>query len=201
MLLLARLTVTSLQYDVFVNGKNVGSAEVSQSVQPNGNIQGSFIIRLNKPTPGTFSAVTLQDRTGRMLRKTMITKTPANSAGLDFVYGQTVKVDVSGNGKHITKILSIPKGASLQNQSTLWFLTTTPHRGANCDYMDVSSTDMKWRKVHASYPGDEKLAWKGKSIMTHKVIFSDSTSWIDSRGYPYKTVFGKGKAAMIILRK
>jgi hypothetical protein len=188
-LLFATLMVGQVSMDVVAGDRKVGTARLTQKLQPDGTKQVQVSLSLTGPQ----GSVTVREEatyqpSGAPLRQVveMSDKDGKRLATIVATFdddGAHVVTDAAGKRTSV----KIPLGKALPraNVSEYWFVRDTPKVGAKVTYYRLNIRKQEWEQVTVRYLGKKPVKVGNQTIEAHCLEQGDQTAYLDDSGMPY----------------
>jgi len=171
---------------VYVNGKAQGSAVITMSLGPNGQLSEKISV-ISTAQGGSVTMQSVFSKNGMPILMTAHFGSKMISGDIKIDFGQnSAKLTAHTGSQSKTQNLKYPSGSSLNDLSNFWFVRDHPKPGAKCYYTEFDLQRMSWKALTDTYVGDVTLTYHGKKVTAHKVQNADGTQLLDDHGIPYR---------------
>lgn len=188
-LLLATLMVNQVSMDVFAGERKVGTARLTQKLQPDGKKQ----VQVSLSLTGAQGSVTVREEatyepSGAPLRQVVEMSDKDGKRLVTIVAtfdleGAHVVTDAAG--KRTSAKVPLGKSLPRANASEFWLIRDTPKVGAKVTYYRLHLRKQEWEQVTVRYVGKRPVKLGGRTVQGHCVEQGDRTAYLDDTGMPY----------------
>ncbi len=190
-----------VKMQVFVDGKPIGTATVTQKLRPDGSKQ----VQMSMEGKSGADTVILRSESiylasGAPLRKYQELSVPAQKMRrttiVDFS-SKGAKVIVDLNGTRTTKDVPLAANLNREDKSEFWFVRDKPKAGAFTSAYTFSLETLTWEAVKTSYEGSVEITVGGTKVKAHKSVTPRGAAYVDDAGLPVKLELGNGSMERI----
>ncbi|MEQ1821041.1 MAG: hypothetical protein ABL949_00870 [Fimbriimonadaceae bacterium] len=190
------LAQAQVKMQVFVEGKLIGTATVTQKLRQDGSKQVQMSMEVkNGADPVVLRSESIYLPSGAPLRKYQEVSVPAQKMRRTTIVefsAKGAKVVVDLNGTRSTKEIPLAANLNREDKSEFWFVRDKPKTGATVSSYTFSVETLTWEAVKTSYEGDEEITVGGKKVMAHKTVTARGAAYVDDAGLPLKLDLGNG---------
>lgn len=181
---------------VFLGGKPVGNASLTQRLGPDGSKSVQLSMEL---TSGDVKVLLRSESSyasnGMPIRKFQETSVPSQK------YRRTriVTFDSKGanlvadlNGTRTTKQIPLDSKANRADMSEFWFLRDKPKKGDRVAAYTFDMENLVWSLVETTYEGQVDLMVSGKKVRAHQTKTTHGAAFFDASGEPLRLELPNG---------
>lgn len=171
-------------------GKEVGSAQVTQTILSNGSKSYQLTLELGQGAQRVRvqqeSVYDAKGRPQRMLQEVRDGKGKrlrfaVATFGPD---GASLRVETADDAEE--KNAPLVKGAPSADPSAWWFIRDTPKVGTRDAYFRFDMGEARWISTDVRYVGPEEIKIGGQTFKAHRVWTDQGEVWLDEKGLPLR---------------
>jgi len=191
--LVAITTAASAQvrFSVEMAGKSVGTASLTQKLQPDGGKIVELKMELKIGTQKlAIRSQNTYDAAGAPIRKFLDSNIPGGALQKQIVTtfdGRGANVVILDGGKRTTRSIPLVDTAPRKNGSEFWFLRDRPQSGAAIKCYTFNMDRLAWELQTFVYRGKKSVPLGGKSVIAHEISTDGdrpSKAYVDDSGLP-----------------
>ena len=175
---------------IYVDGKQVGTARMSQRITATGGKLVQLKMRLDSDaTKATIYSESTYSSSGELDRRRQDMAVDGDPAKrhltVTFTQAGATVIDEIG-GKSSNKDIPLPADSSRADLSEFWFLRDQPHVGDTVTSSVFNVETLQWEVVRTIYKGERPIIVGGKRIMAHVTDSDKGTAYLDDTGLPLR---------------